>query len=209
MKIELGTIDIDVGDGEVELDLDTIIPIQDNLSAEFSEQPSMYAYIAMLAARAEACWLTGKRELENKRAQTDQEVRRDLASGGEKFTEAKVAAEIEMREGYRNVVQYELEVHMQHLIMRALEQTMAQRAQMLISLGAHLRAEAEQTGMLIRDVKAKLDMLRVHGKKAVVEVQNDLLGQEDHDAKAKLDEHRTRKAKAKVDHLGYEEEPPF
>ena len=178
MKIELGTIDIDVGDGEVELDLDVIIPIQDNLSAEFSEQPSMYAYIAMLAARAEACWLTGKRELENAKAQTDQEVRRDLASGGEKFTEAKVAAEIEMRRGYRDAVQYELVVHEQHLIMRALEQTMAQRAQMLISLGAHLRAEAEQTGMLIKDAKAKLDAHRTRKAKGKVDVHNDNFGDE-------------------------------
>lgn len=165
MIIKLGKMDIDVGNGEVELDLDSIIPIHDNLSAEFSEQPSLYAYIAMLAARAEACWLDAKRQLDETRATTDKEVRMDLAASGEKFTEAKVTAEITMRKGYREAIEYELATHEQWLIMRALEQTMAQRAQMLISLGAHLRAESEQAGMLIRETKTKLDTYRTRKAK--------------------------------------------
>jgi hypothetical protein len=48
----------------------------------------------------------------------------------------------------------------QYLMMRALVNSMDQRAQMLISLGAHLRAEADQTGMLIRDTKAALEDIK-------------------------------------------------
>jgi len=170
MLKELGKVVIDVGVGEeVELDLDELIPISEDLNMEFSDQAALYAYIAMLAAQAEAVWLDSKRDLDEVYAVTDKAVRQDFVANNERVTEGKVAAEIKIRKGYSNAVDEELFCHEQFLIMRALERAMSQRAQMLISLGAHLRAEAEQTGMLIRDTKKEIDRLRKHKRNGSVE----------------------------------------
>ncbi len=166
MSALLENITIDVGDdaGEIELHLNELVPISEDLSQEFTDQPSLYAYIAMLAARAEACWLDAKVDKERVYATTDKAVRRSLSASGDKVTEPMVKAGILGRKKYREAIEYEIQCHEQHLIMKALTKAMDQRAQMLISLGAHLRAEADQAGMLIRDTKAMMDTIKKKGK---------------------------------------------
>lgn len=174
MDNKLGAISlVDVEEYEIELDLDAIVPITDDLTTEFKEQPSLYAYVAVLAARAEALWLDSKRYSEQIYAETDKEVRTDLAMSGEKTTEGRVAQEIQLRRGYRDALDNELDCHEQHLIMRALTRAMDMRAQMLISLGAHLRTEAEQTGLLINQTKAAIDKVRQAKGKKLEEPVND------------------------------------
>lgn len=157
MPEELGLYVLYLGNDKIELDLDNMVPIGDDLSVEFTQQPSLYAYIATLAARAEAEWGDAKNALARMGAQTDKEVRRDLAMSNEKVTEGKVEAEVELRRGYQEAADFELECREQYLVMRALTRTFDMRAQMLISLGAHLRAESEQTGMLVAETKARLN----------------------------------------------------
>lgn len=159
MEISLGTYDVilaEHGLPEVQLDLDELIPISSDLNQEFIEQPSLYAHIAMLAAQAEAFWIDAKRHQEGVYAETDKEVRLDLLRDDEKITEGKVSAGVKLRRGYIEAQNYELDCREQYLIMRALERTMDMRAQMLISLGAHLRAEAQQTDMLIKQTKENM-----------------------------------------------------
>lgn len=157
---ELGLFEVYISDEEIiDLELDGIVPITNDLNKEFTGQPSAYAYIAMLAARAEAAWRDSKVMAERVYAETDGEVRRDLKLADEKVTEGKVAQEIKLRCGYQEAQDNEIWMHEQHLIMKALTNAMAQRAQMLISYGAHLRAEGDQTNMLIKDTKKKLDKL--------------------------------------------------
>ena len=158
---QLGTVClIEVEEEDIELDLDAIVPITDDLTTEFKEQPSLYAYIAILAARAEALLLDAKSYKEELYAKTDKEVRKDLSLAGEKITEPRVKQEIQLCRGYVEAIEYEIEIHEQYLIMKALTRTMDMRAQMLISLGAHLRTEAEQTGMLINQTKKAIEDIR-------------------------------------------------
>lgn len=158
MNIKLGKITLDLGGDapDVQLDLDDLMPIGPDLSDEFTRQPSIYAYVATLAARAEALWIEVKRDLEQLYAETDKEVRLDLIQSNEKVTEDKVKAEVKLRRGYHEALMEELEYREQHLIMQALVRAFEMRAQMLQSLGAHLRAEAQQTGMTISDFKASV-----------------------------------------------------
>ena len=164
MTEQLGELTLSFGsEGEVTVNLDEYVPIdENNLVHEFANQASAYAYLAVLGAQAEANWLDAKRLVERVRAETDKEVRRDLAN--EKVTEGKIAAEIELRKGYQDAVENELSCRAQHLVLRAVVSSMEQRAQMLISLGAHLRQESNMTGMLVNDAKAKLDALKVNTK---------------------------------------------
>lgn len=160
MNVELGTVEIALETGEVEIDLDDIIPISDDISTEFREQPSLFEYVAMLAADAESLWRESKRLTEEVYAETDAIVRDEFDNRGERTTEKRVESEVQGRRGYREAVRFELMCHKQHLIMRVLQQSLEMRADMLISLGAHLRAEAQQTGMLIKKTKERLDELR-------------------------------------------------
>lgn len=160
--IKLGKYEVEVGQGPVELDLDDLFIISDDTTEEFKKQPSIYAYVAMLAARAEAVWLDAKRQLEDADAVASKKVRKMLSHSDEKVTEPLVRAEIILQEEYSKAVEYELAVHEQYLILKVLSNSLEQRAQMLISLGAQLRAEANQTGMLIKNTKDKLDEIRQH-----------------------------------------------
>lgn len=155
----LGTVAIELGeDGVQELELDNLVPIEeDDLSEEFRTQPARYAYVAMLAAQAESLWMSAKHSTERIRAKADDEERADAR--GEKVTETMIANRVLLREDVEEAWDVEAAYRYQYLVLKAVVMSMDQRAQMLISLGAHLRAEADQTGMLIRDTKARLDQL--------------------------------------------------
>lgn len=156
----LGTIEVALENGVVTLDLDEMVPIGDDISTEFREQPSLYAYVAMLSADAESLWRESKRLMDEAYAEADKAVRDELLSLDVRITEKKVESEVESRRGYCEAVRYELDCRKQYLIMRALQDSMEMRANMLISLGAHLREEAKQTGMLIMETKKKLRELK-------------------------------------------------
>ncbi len=156
-NISLGKLTIELGEDEdVVLNADELLVIGADLSLEFTRQASSYAYVAMLSARADGLWQETKRDLDEVYAQTDKEVRRDILSDGDKVTEGKVQQGVQLRRGYIEAAMEELFYREQHLVMRALERSMDMRASMLISLGAHLRAEAQQTGMVIKDFKETL-----------------------------------------------------
>jgi hypothetical protein len=161
---KLGTYILEIGGDEVELDFDSLVPIGTDLSHEFSTQAANYAYIATLAAQCEALWGDAKEAKDEMYAKTDKAVRSDLDRSGMKVTEGLVSSEVRQRRGYREAVDNELFCREQHLVMRAMTRAMDMRAQMLISLGAHLRAEAEQTDMHIKEVKGALKKAR-RGKK--------------------------------------------
>jgi len=169
MNVKLGKLEVHLGDNEtVHLDLDEIVPIDDDIDVEFTQQPSRYAYVAMVAARSEAQASDAKNYVAEIYAQTDREVRSDLDGQGIKITEARVNSEVLLRRGYSEAKEYQQECYEQHLVMRVVTRALEMRADMLVSLGAHLRAEASQTGMYIR---TDSDKLAAHTKKSLHEVQ--------------------------------------
>lgn len=158
----LGKLTVDLGEaGEETLNLDNIVPITGDLSEEFARQPSLYAYVAMMSANCESLYGAAKAGTERTKALTDKEVRRKAkADPTVKYTEAQIANLITLDKDVEEAEVTEAGYRYQYLVLRALTNAMDMRAQMLISLGAHIRAESEQTGMLIRDTKAKLDELK-------------------------------------------------
>jgi len=158
---KLGKISVDIGEGPFDIDLDAILPIsQEDLSGEFTRQASSYAYIAMVAAQTKAIWVDAKRDLEKARASASREVRRSMRLDGIKSTEAVIVEEVEATKAYRTASDYEITCQTQYLTMEAVCRAMEQRAQMLQSLGAHLRSERDQLDMHIIEAKDKLRALR-------------------------------------------------
>jgi hypothetical protein len=157
---KLGMLAISFGEDEEILKLDEIVPIGQDLSDEFSRQPSLYAYVAMIAAQTESMWMEAKQETERVKARTDKQVRQLANATGEKITETMVSNRVILHDDVIAVEEEELSQRLQYMLMKAIVNSMEQRAQMLISLGAHLRAEADQTGMLIKDTKAALEAIK-------------------------------------------------
>lgn len=180
--MELGVYELFIADEAVELDLDNIVPIGMDLFKEFAEQPSMYAYIATLAAQAEAAWLDARAAKKEMYAITDKEVRGDLEMSDVRVTEKLVETEVELRSGYREAIRYELDCREMYLIFSALSDAMKMRADMLISLGAHIRSELRQTDMTIKDANEeviKKAKVALHKGKKVNRVLS--TGEEDED----------------------------
>lgn len=161
MDIELSVFELVINGSVVDIDLNKYVPIDpDRLIQEYATQPAAYAYLATLCAQVEAEYLDAKRITERAYAEADSNVRGLLASQGTKYTESGVKALIEQSESYRVAVDNETQARAQMLLLKAVVTAMEQRAQMLISLGAHLRMEADMTGMSVKSVREKLDELK-------------------------------------------------
>lgn len=165
MNIPLGVYTVTTGQEGNEpisedIDVKALLTVSTDLSKEFAEQASRYAWIAMIAAKTDAIYTDARRELAVAEAHANIEVRRSLTRDEEKITEKRVDAEVLMTKMYIEASEYELACREQFLIMKALCTALEQRAQMLSQLGAHMRAESDMTGMLIRDTKYKLRTLR-------------------------------------------------
>ena len=159
--VELGVISIELDGQDIDLDLQSILPVdEDSLSREFANQASLYAYIAMLSARAEAMNLDARDTKDRIYAQMDKRARLSLKERRESFTEAKVKAVVLTSVDYQDACDYLISCRETMLMLKSLVTAMEQRASMLQSLGAHVRHEAEQTGMIIRDARAKLEATR-------------------------------------------------
>lgn len=159
--IILGTLEVTTGDGKVMLDLDDLIKVTRDLSEEFTRQPTVYAYVAMLSAKAETIHTEAKRLLDTAESKAQIEARKTLSrDSDERVTDKRVEAEARMTKMYNEANEYELACREQYFILKAITTALEQRAQMLSQLGAHLRSEADMTGMLVSDVKKKLRMAR-------------------------------------------------
>lgn len=148
-----------VGEEEYELDLGELL-VSDDISKEFKEQASRYAWVAMLAARSEAVWLDTKDAVSQVYAEVDKDVRYNMEMTNTKMTEARVSQAVELDQAYRDAKLAQIDAREQFLILQAIEKAMSMRADMLISLGAQLRAEAQQIDMNIKEVKDEIDKVK-------------------------------------------------
>lgn len=138
-------------DGRV-YNVDDLLDIDQNaLSDEFASQASRYGYFAVLAAIAEVKMREAKHTVEMTYAEVDLAVRQELLKRDGKTTEASVRAEVLLDEQYIADVEAELKAQRDYNVLRALVNALEQRANMLVSLGAHMRHEYEMTDMNTRD----------------------------------------------------------
>jgi hypothetical protein len=113
-------------------------------------------YVACLVADAEAEWNVAKQFVSTCKAELDQRMRAKIAARGEKTTESGIAAMVETHDDYVAAVDAEINARYQHQLLKSISSAMDMRSSMLISLGAHLRSEMDQTQMHISEFKDKL-----------------------------------------------------
>ena len=133
-------------------DIGKIFDINENdLTKEFTSQATIYAYFATALAQADYDASVANMVTEQTGADADQFYRADLTKKGEKYTEGVIKSMVQQDEEYSGAVQAELTAKYNARVLKAIVSAMEMRAQMLISVGSHIRHELDMTGMNIRE----------------------------------------------------------
>jgi len=152
LEIKDATISITLSGVEKKFDLNKIFDIDENdLTKEFTSQASVYAYFATAAAEADYEASIGTADQEASYADADKYYRDTLSHKGEKYTEGVIRSMVLLDADYDNAVQDELLAKYNARVLKAIVNAMEMRAQMLMSVGSHIRHELDMTGMNIRE----------------------------------------------------------
>lgn len=136
-----------------------------NINDAFIEQPAKFAYWATVAIQAKALLEKKKSEVERQEeylkktlvGELDNEVRANLEMNGEKITETKVTNGIYIHERYKEeqaklyaLKDELLELQQKFAVLDIAKESMNQRKDMLISLGANLRLEGNNAELSLK-----------------------------------------------------------
>lgn len=147
-------LELEVQGTKVNLEAELAIS-EDNINQSFIEQAAKFAYWATLSAQAKSLVEQKKLEVDKQDdymrktllGELDTKVREDLDSEGIKITESKVQARIYSSPQYKaesqtliRLKQELLELQKQWYLVDAAKESMEQRKDMLVSLGAMIRA---------------------------------------------------------------------
>lgn len=153
-----------------------------DINKDFCEQPAKFAYWATVAVQAQALVDRKKMEVDNQDdyirktlvGELDAEVRQEMEMNGEKATETKVTNRIYIHERYKAEVTklYDLkeellELQQKSALLNVAKDAMVQRKDALISLGAQLRLEGNNSTDLSLKAAEVIGKSRA-GRKAIV-----------------------------------------
>jgi hypothetical protein len=131
------------------LDLFAINP--DDLSAEMAKQAAIFGFFSVVAVAAEDVSNKASFTKDQEEASADLDTRASLNKDGVKFTEAAVKAMVATDVSYNKYCEMELKTRYDFKLLKAIVAALEQRASMLISLGAMMRSELDQTNMHIKE----------------------------------------------------------
>jgi len=132
-------------DRKYECDLNTDLDIDKGaIDKALSDQPSMFAWYAVLSEMAKAAALSAKNDLELTEAELDQQIRRewDTDKYG-KMTEAGIQSIMRMLTKHKRAVEAYHTAKKNEGIMAVAKQSFEQRKDMLISIASNMRAEMD------------------------------------------------------------------
>lgn len=162
-------LDLDVKvavDGKVYRVGDVMDVDQADLPNEFAAQAALYAYFAVLAAEAEAAYDKAVDERKDMEAAAYMYYKNDtdsIPSGSRSVSDGTADKLVQTDEEVQEAYDYELASKRDWKILRAMADSLKMRADMLQSIGAHLRHEYDMTGMVTRERRdSTADDLREH-----------------------------------------------
>jgi len=156
----MGTLDKDfnvtvsVGANKKQVDVRELLDIDvADLSTEFARQSSLFAYFAVLTAKAERIWLDAKDATKRSEAEAFAYYKEDkeiIISTGKPCTDGFASQLVIVDDACVEAHSIENAAKEQHMIMKALSEAFEQRSRMLQSMGADARAEMGMTGMSVK-----------------------------------------------------------
>lgn len=123
---------------------------ENNLSREFVNQSSLYTYIAVLTAKGESAVKRTKVELEEAEARADDIVRTRFEQAGRKTTESMVASQVTLNPDVMSAKLKYLQAQEEYALLRAMEESLKVRADMLKGIGFLQQSEMGMTGMHVK-----------------------------------------------------------
>ena len=132
--------------------LDEMFAINDSeLTKEMSQHSSRYGRIAVWLAKAERMRSLRKQQLDVEYSMVDEIIRREYQEDNAKYTESVIRANVLLDDQYgMALTAYDAADGVVVLLKNVLN-AMKMKSDMLISIGAQMRAEMSMTGMLIKD----------------------------------------------------------
>lgn len=124
---------------------------EEDLTHEFAQQASLYAYFATLQAEAELELSHAALAKDQEYAACDEHHRKALDRREQKYTEAVIKSLVVRDQEYNDVYDRHAACQNDVEVIKAIVKALQMRAEMLISLGAHMRQEYSMTGMNIRE----------------------------------------------------------
>lgn len=159
-----------------EVDLVEIFAVDvEDLSIDFSQQAALYAYFSTLTVEAERQLALAKFDTEQQYAAADNKWRHYKDRREEKYTEAVIRSLILQDSDYYKAEERRIQLDYEASLLKSISRALAQRADMLISLGAMTRQEMAMTGMNMRE-KVLNDLpkdLRTIVKSAIAKKERD------------------------------------
>lgn len=122
-----------------------------DLQGEFVRQGALYEHYARLAATAEANNMAAKFRRETAEAEMGKSFRNKFDAAGEKYTEAKLAAEVKLSPEVQKAMNDEVAALEAFKKAKALADGVRQRENMLIQLGKSAQRAADMNTMAIKD----------------------------------------------------------
>lgn len=122
-----------------------------DLDTEFRTQAGWYAFFSNQLAMADFKASQAKAAKERAYAAADLYYREDYTDKSLKITESAIRSEVLLDDEYADTIEAENVALAKRAELQHIVRALAQRADMLISLGAHRRAELDMTGMSIRE----------------------------------------------------------
>jgi len=147
----------------------------EDLSVDFSQQAALYAYFSSLQVWAERQLSLAKFDSEQTYAERDDFFRHYKDKRDEKYTEAVIRSLVIRDDRYDEKEKKRIQLEYEVNLLKSLTRALAQRGDMLISLGAMTRQEMSMTGMTMRD-KVLNDLpkdLRAIVKNAITKKERD------------------------------------
>jgi hypothetical protein len=141
-----------IDDKKKSIDVGELFDIdENNLTKEFAHQASLYAYFGNLAAEAEREIGIAAIDKDQEMAILDANLRKKHEVRDEKYTETMIRNEILTNEKYLALMDDEGEAKYDFKVIKSIVSALEMRAQMLISIGSHIRHEMDMEGMNIKD----------------------------------------------------------
>jgi hypothetical protein len=168
LKVPEISVNLKLDGADFSRELSDDIPIQSpDLDMEFVEQPERFAWWATVVELAKDRMARTKYQLERIYALKDHAVRLELTEAKAKITEKIVENSVVTSKEYQECMLDLLETKKQLGLAMAGKESMIQRKDMLISLGANLRAEGSSNISILKDAAKQRYQEKQEEKKPV------------------------------------------
>jgi hypothetical protein len=140
----IGIVDLKVGDQEYRLLPDDELKIsEETINEDLKNQASYYAFYAVMQEQADAELASAKLALEVVEALLDGEKRKEALASGTKVTEAFISQQIRLEDQYQEAAIALNRAKTQVGILRAIKDGFSHRKDMLVTLAANMRIQAD------------------------------------------------------------------